>query len=807
MDGRGGVGVGKNLVSSLVVSFHRPYGPWKEKVVALLLLALSVLLTGCSYFVDRDQPVVAHETLLRWEAGHTVGQTFVARHGGLSGVEIYIKPGSGGHTLVLHLRESPLHQVDLRTAHIALPPGSPEGFYRFSFPPIQNSHTRYYYFFLEQIGTDPIIIPIADLTTYADGTMYYDHKPEAVQAAFRLVYDMLYIALDLLLMTFWWIVWCGIVIIILFLCGYMIVRRWSNERGLDFTSTLIISAASALGLWMGILVWMDVVGVRLNKTNVRLIVAAGILIGLIFWIRDHHLWRRRTYWLGEDPWATLAVWVAVLAALALRLFVGRGMVMLPGSDTYHHALIVKLFEDQGGIPNSYEPYAPLLSFSYHFGFHSIVALFRWMFELDLLSATKVTALVLNGAIAATAGFTSERLTRSRWAGVITAILIGLIMVSPFVLLRWGRFTQTTGMFFLPLGILVAFTRKERINGVWPALVIISMVFSHIRVTFFWLILMALMFFGRFLTDGWLEIKRWLQVGVVSLALALPWLFRLIWVHWDPYDLRITYPILEGVNDLRRLEESVLFFPTNRPLVVVMIGLIVATLRIKHAIEVRMLVGWTLLLVGGMIIFSGIRLSLWDVPTTTLSLSIPLAIMGGVGGHAIEQVLRGRARSVGQAVLATALGLGALVGIWNLPKLIYTGIFYLRPGDLSIMRWIQENTPENALFMVNAIEFDWSPGWMVGIDSGYWIPLLTYRSTVLPPMLYPIEWASPVVSQNLKILGEFLKNGKDKRKIVCENFRDLEITHIFWIDINSQFDCECLTVLYNQDRAVILKINK
>ena len=808
MDGRGRVGVGKNLVSSLVVSFHRPYGPWKEKVVALLLLALSVLLTGCSYFVDRDQPVVAHETLLRWEAGHTVGQTFVARHGGLSGVEIYIKPGSGGHTLVLHLRESPLHQVDLRTAHIALPPGSPEGFYRFSFPPIQNSHTRYYYFFLEQIGTDPIIIPIADLTTYADGTMYYDHKPEAVQAAFRLVYDMLYIALDLLLMTFWWIVWCGIVIIILFLCGYMIVRRWSNERGLDFTSTLIISAASALGLWMGILVWMDVVGVRLNKTNVRLIVAAGILIGLIFWIRDHHLWRRRTYWLGEDPWATLAVWIAVLAALALRLFVGRGMVMLPGSDTYHHTLIVQLFEEQGGIPRSYDPYAPLISFSYHFGFHSIVALFRWLFETDLLSTTKVVALVLNGTIAATAGFASESLTRNRWSNVITSILVGLIMVSPFALLRWGRFTQTTGMFFLPLGVLIALAGGEISNRIWPIFIIVGMGLSHTRVTFFWLLLMMLVFFRQIWINRWSEVKRWVRMGSISLALALPWLLRVIWVHWDPQDMRITYPMSYGYHDLMRLEGIVILFPTNWLVVIGGIVLAMVALLSGRTFGMHVLIGWIFFLIGAVTIIAQIGIWIWDIPTTILSLSIPLAILVGVSGDVVGKVLQGRVRLMGRAILITILGQGILLGVLHLPRLIYTGLFYLRPGDLIVMQWIRENVPENALFLIDVVEFDWSPGWMVGIDAGYWIPLLTHRTTVLPPMIYSLEWASPSLSQNLSVVYDIAKNLRDDRKNLCKNFKKSKITHIF--SFNNRFDytgIECVVVLYHQDRVRIFEIVK
>jgi hypothetical protein len=799
-------GTGSSVISKLA-RFYGFYEWAERRHFLVLLLSFSALLSGCSPFVDRDQMVVASGITLKWEAGHTIGQTFVARHGGLSGIEIYLKPGSGESALILHLRESPLHQVDLRTAQITLPPGSPEGFYRFSFSPIRNSHTRYYYAFLEQKETGQIIIPAAGLETYADGTLYYDHKPQAYQAAFRLVYDPIYITLDLLLAIISWIIYGIIVLQILFLSGYGLVRGWCNEKGLDFTSTLILSAASALGFWMVILVWVDVLGIRFNRTSVRLIAAASVLMGLAYWIRDRHFWRRRTYWLGEDLWATLAVWIAVLAALGLRLFVGRGMVMLPGSDTYHHTLIVQLFEEQGGIPRSYEPYAPLLSFSYHFGFHSIVALFRWLFETDLLSTTKVVALVLNGAIAATAGFASESLTRSRWSNVITSVLVGLVMVSPFALLRWGRFTQTTGMFFLPLGVLIALTGRELSNRIWPIFIIVGMGLSHTRVTFFWLLLVMLVFFRQIWINGWSEVKPWVRMGGISLALALPWLLRVIWVHWDPQDMRITYSILNGSNDLRRLEEIILSFPTNWPLVVVALGLAMVALWTGHTVEVRVLSGWILFLMGGVAVFSKVRQSFWDIPTTALSISIPLAMLVCISGRAIERILLEKIRSVSWVVLAVGLGLGALIGAWRLPDLVYTGLFYLRPGDLTIMKWIQENIPEDALFLVNAIEFDWSPGWMVGIDAGYWIPLLAHRSTVLPPMLYPLEWASHTVSQNTRILREYLKISRENSGEICKNFKELKTTHIFWTNPSFYFGRECLEILYKQDRISILKILK
>jgi hypothetical protein len=100
---------------------------------------------------------------------------------------------------------------------------------------------------------------------------------------------------------------------------------------------------------------------------------------------------------------------------------------------------------------------------------------------------------------------------------------------------------------------------------------------------------------------------------------------------------------------------------------------------------------------------------------------------------------GKLRLAVQGVLITALVGGVVSGVYYLPDVIYTAQPYIRPGDLVAMEWIKNNTPEDALFLVDSLQFDWSPGWVVGTDSGYWIPLLARRASTLPPMIYPLEW--------------------------------------------------------------------
>ncbi|MGB9890187.1 MAG: hypothetical protein ACPLTQ_11020, partial [Anaerolineae bacterium] len=406
------------------------------------------------------------------------------------------------------------------------------GFYHFSFPPDNRSHSVYRYAFLELEGTGAVRVGAASGEAYLDGAAYRGHEPLDAQLAFRLAYDPWGMAADLLLMVVGWVVYGLLGIIALFPAGYWIVRGWAHRKRVDFTAVLIVSISSILAVWMVLLVWASVFKLHLDVWPVRLLWGTSALVGLGFLIKDQP-WRNRGYWLGEDPLATLALWLVVACSIGLRLWIGRGLVMLPGSDAYHHTLIVQLFAEQGGIPENYEPYAPLQSFSYHFGFHSIVALVRWLLGSELLSTTKVVALVLNGGIAATVGLFSEQITGHRRSGVVAAALVGLIMVSPFCLLRWSRFTQTTGLFFLPLALLALLWKKREAGLVFPSLLVAAVFLAHVRVALM-LGVFAAIAGGTALLQGQREsLKQIVLVGAIGTIWVSPWLLRVLWVQYDP----------------------------------------------------------------------------------------------------------------------------------------------------------------------------------------------------------------------------------------------------------------------------------
>jgi hypothetical protein len=786
----------------------------RRRWTAVLLATMITLLTGCSDFADRDQLSMAPEAGMTLEAGHSIGQTFVAHHGGLNAVEVYLSPASDDQgTIALHLRDSPISTTDILTASISISAGSQEGFYRFYFPPILHSHTRYYYVFLEHEGAGQVKVQTGGLDSYLDGVLYYNHEPRESQAVFRLSYNPLLVTLDLLLMAAGWIGYGVAGLTILFFSGYWIVRTWTRQRGVDFTPVLVLSTVSALAAWMVFLVWASVFSIHLEASSVRLVVGLNALVGLIYFLKDKEQWRRREYWLGENPLRTLTLWIVIVLSIALRLFVGRGTVMLPGSDSYHHTLIAQLFMEQGGIPHSYEPYAQLISFSYHCGFHSVVALFRWLFGTELLVTTKNLALVLNGAIAATVGLLSEQVAGNRRAGVIAAALVGLIMVSPFCLLRWSRFTQATGLLFLAVGLLVLSAGRERTCWALLSLSAAGMVLSHYRIAFFWGLFVVIGGGMKILQRRWDEVKGWLVIGMISVALTAPWLLRVVWIQHDPYGLRITYPILGGYNNVKRLEEPILSFISNGPVVVSAVLFAgVAWLGKKSKAMQQALIAWCFVLVIGALIFPLTGFYFWDLKTSLLSLPVPLAVLAGLAGEVLWNTLRGGGRLVIRGVLVVALLLGMGIGVFYLPHLVYTAPLYLRPGNLVTMKWIEDNIPKDAFLVVNGGQCEWSPGWIVGIDTGYWIPLLAHRETTLPPMIYSWEWGSS--SRLLTKLGashELLLRRDGEALSIGEVLGKYGVTHVFtdaqhWPLMPRELSQDAhLREIYRQDRVWVFEV--
>src|SRR5207248_90387 len=125
-------------------------------------------------------------------------------------------------------------------------------------------------------------------------------------------------------------------------------------------------------------------------------------------------------------------------------------------------------------------------------------------------------------------------------------------------------------------------------------------------------------------------------------------------------------------------------------------------------------------------------------TTIAALCFPVAVAAGLALAVSWRVVtvqwgrRGIAAGVAVAVGATALG------AWQLQALVTPDNALVTPADLAAADWLRAHTPPDARVAVSAVIVPWAPDYVVGVDGGYWLPLLAGRATTVLPMLYPGE---------------------------------------------------------------------
>ena len=159
------------------------------------------------------------------------------------------------------------------------------------------------------------------------------------------------------------------------------------DRHRSLATQVGLAAGISIALYPLVALWFAVVRAPMGPP---LVWAIGSL-GVAGWVLA--LWRKRA---GLRFDAVTWIWLTLVALLiAVRLLPIRN---LPGplwGDSVHHTVIAQLMVDHGGLFQSWAPYAPLESFSYHFGFHTVVAAWMWLTGIDAPAAMLAAGQMLN----------------------------------------------------------------------------------------------------------------------------------------------------------------------------------------------------------------------------------------------------------------------------------------------------------------------------------------------------------------------------------------------------------------------------
>jgi hypothetical protein len=478
------------------------------------------------------------------------------------------------------------------------------------------------------------------------------------------------------------------------------------------------------------------------------------------------------------------------ATLVTRLVSLRDAFAGLGLDAYHHTLIPEMFIRAGGIPSGYEPYAPLASFTYHYGFHALIATIGWLSgrteAVDVMLLMPQVGQFASALPVLTLTLFGWKVMGNRWGGLAAGALAGLVSIFPAFYVNWSRYTQGLGLALLPVAWVLLLEVLERRRLAQPAeststtpaqpgmqitwqsalqqsgpymlavLASAGLALTHYRIAMiyggfvsFYLLWRVLRAFRSrtHMTEMLQLLRRVALVGALTLATLLPWLLNLTQNFTRRFvgmetEASVGYYSLDrtlGGTDLV-FHPSLLFM-----LALSVIGVAVSIWR-RNPYPTILALTWLLLGVWSnpyLLPFKLPYAGYLDVTTLLTGAWVALALLAG---YALGEIARGfmsladtyksgRQRLWRVAVFALMGGAllvgGIAVSLNNSARIDNKP--YIARADAEALAWARDNLPRDSYVLANPFAFPWSNA-VQGSDSGLWVPLAAPGvSASVPPL--------------------------------------------------------------------------
>ena len=815
------------------------------KKLAFALLALW-LLAACSPIQKTEQAFINERIPL--SQGTTLGQTFVARYHGLNSFSVYLEPlEAGDGRIVLTVHASPESDQVLSKVTIPIPDITSAGYVPFSFASIPQSTAAYYYVKLRVQGSGAVQVGVSGSDTYLNGALYRNAAPEQAQMAFRLGYEPAWLVRGLAGEGLAWLAFLAVGALLYLLPGWALLAwLWPGWDELVWSVKLGLGSGVSLAIYPLLLLWTDLVGLHLGPVYARLPALAGL--AALGWrsrkmvqnIRPRLLPVRLPDGLAKR-WPDLALLALIALVFLVRFWGVRGLDAPMWGDSYQHSLITQLLIDHHGLFDSWEPYAELQSLTYHFGFHSLAAVFAWIKRLPAHLAVLWSGQILNGLAVISLLPLAWKLRPSRWTAAVVVLVAGLLSPMPMYYVNWGRYTQLAGQVILPAACYLIWEHLETKSAPRRASVILWITLAGLALTHYRVLIFALFFLLAVLLlnlrPGSLRALGWkiLGIGLGSLILFLPWLSHIFIGKFD--SLFVSYlrtspaQATEFTWQYNSLTNLSPFLP---PFLWLLLALAGGWSLWRRQRAVAVVISWWFFLLlatnpqwlnlPGMGLISNFAIA--------IAAYIPAAlILGEAAGDLIERLLTmqrspsgpSRFHSIALAgavpflvLLVIGIGLwGARQRLWDIRP--FEHALVTRP-DMRAAGWIRANLPPDARLLVNSF-FAYGGNAIVGSDGGWWLPLLANRGTNLPPLEYTLE--KPPNADYIKWINGLTGEIKAKGILhpdVTAALEERGITHIYLgqqqgrvnnpealLDAGQLLSSPLFKVIYHQDRVWIFQV--
>ncbi len=737
--------------------------------IAPILLLLTILLSACVALPDPEaEQVYRGEPVAVVQAGHAAGQTLVARRPRLAGIQLWLESPAGTdlaeQSILASLYSDPQSTQPLASTRLDLDTTDAAQGVTVSFPVQENQGGQDFYLMVQAVD-GPVTILGRNEDAYGGGQAWLDGMPSDSDFAFRLLYD--YDTESMLADLLSALPYAGLVVpfaVLLLLPGWLLLDVLGQRHRFDHGEQVALAIGLSLACVPLVLLWTTTLGLHWNR---RAVLAGAIVLVLVAAFR---LVRQRVHTAkqpGRGSWRVSQVprrwsvflWAVFGLSLAVRLAMIRDLAAPAWVDSVHHALVTSLIVDAGALPNSYAPFLNINTASYHSGFHSVLAAFLWLSDLDLPRAMLLLGQVLNAFSVFAAYLLTRDLTGDRVAGLAAAVVVGVFSPMPAYYASWGRYTQLAGLLILPaawaLARRVLFRgtpcpagmRKEARPGkrygisILTGLALAGLLLTHYQVTaFLACLLLASWATQRYRPGTHLRVlvAGGLRAGglmLVVLLLAWPWLLPAWTTLWLPKLLAWT-----GANPelFPKFSWNVLTTGQGKyVLVLALMGLAWALHRRERF--ATMLVLWISLcfLLASLGALGLPGAGFVNYISVEIAMFYPLSVLVG---FLVSQTLAtwygvvpDRLLTLYRAAIASLIVVLILFGAWTMLPILNPDTALYRRADDAAIHWIRSNVPENAIFLINPTP--WYEHSCVGHDGGYWIAPLTGRRTMPPPALY------------------------------------------------------------------------
>lgn len=532
--------------------------------------------------------------------------------------------------------------------------------------------------------------------------------------------------------------------LLLFVPGYMMTRAVPGAE-MDPAQRIIVAIILGLAVLPVLLLWSTLAGMAWGGPTTWLLIVVAALVMVWTWPKTSGPRQGILSWATQHRPYVLLAFIAV-GSLFVRMVALDDLSIPSWGDSLHHTWIARLIAERGQVPDSYFPYFPLDSLTYHFGFHSMVAFFSWVSGLSVVQSVLFLGQILNALSAVTVYLLTLKLTRSQTAALVSALVTGLVSLMPAYYVNWGRYTQLAGQVILPVAAVLAIEAIERRHRGYLALAGIAaagLFLTHYRVILFYVAFlaayMAWRLWGRPGLRRAIEDIAWLSgVGIFALVLSAPRLWylavnlpkaeasvpQLSPAAWDAW--------MVGYNALGDINTYV-----SWPLLALGVAGLAAAIRQKHALAPVMGI-WVILLFA---MANAERLGLgrgaWlNNFAILIALYMPLSILIGWLSALLVSLLERVTRLAPYALAGVAI----VAGVWGglgASQIMDKQYVLATPADQRAMAWIRENTSINARFLVNSF-FAYGGRFIVGSDGGWWLSYFTGRNSNVPIIMYGAE---------------------------------------------------------------------